>query len=105
AFHPDWKMLDTPPTPPPTLSRARAIGLGNGLRYVYTGNIHDEAGGSTYCPHCAAVLIGRDWYENTAWNLHRGACAACGAVVAGLFEERPGDWGQKRRPLRIASYA
>ena len=41
AFHPDWKMMDRPPTPAATLIRARDIALKNGLRYVYTGNIHD----------------------------------------------------------------
>src|SRR5437763_5754594 len=54
AFHPDWKMLDTPATPASTLTRARRIALKNGLRYVYTGNVHDEEGGSTYCHACGA---------------------------------------------------
>ena len=105
AFHPDWKMLDRPPTPPATLSRARAIGLGNGLRYVYTGNVHDEAGGSTFCPGCGALLIGRDWYQITAWALRDGACGACGTMIAGIFEGRAGDWGRRRRPLGIAAFA
>ena len=105
AFHPDWKMLDRPPTPPATLSRARAIGLGNGLRYVYTGNVHDEAGGSTFCPGCGALLIGRDWYQITAWALRDGACGACGTKIAGIFEGRAGDWGRRRRPLGIAAFA
>src|SRR5207249_746620 len=68
AFHPDWKMLDTPPTPPQTLRLARRIAIEAGLRYVYTGNIHDEAGQSTYCHGCGATLIGRDWYDLTGWN-------------------------------------
>ncbi|TMH48360.1 MAG: AmmeMemoRadiSam system radical SAM enzyme, partial [Betaproteobacteria bacterium] len=50
AFHPDYKMTDIPPTPAATLTRARKIALGHGLRYVYTGNVHDPEGGSTYCP-------------------------------------------------------
>ena len=54
AFHPDWKMLDVPPTPPQTLTRARRIALAGGLRYVYTGNVHDAAGQSTYCHGCGA---------------------------------------------------
>src|SRR6201993_1315161 len=69
AFHPDWKMLNKPHTPPLTLTRAREIAMRNGLHYVYTGNVHDEDGGSTYCHVCGAKLIGRDWYEITAWNL------------------------------------
>src|SRR5438874_9525663 len=43
AFHPDWKMTETPATPPATLKTARRIALEAGLRYVYTGNIHHGA--------------------------------------------------------------
>ncbi len=103
AFHPDWKMLDVPPTPAATLTRARRIAMKNGLRYVYTGNVHDEEGGSTYCHHCKAKLIGRDWYELTAWNLDAdGKCRACGTPLPGVFEERPGRWGAQRLPVRLA---
>jgi pyruvate formate lyase activating enzyme len=82
AFHPDWKMADTPPTPPATLRRARAIALKNGIRYVYTGNVHDRDGQSTYCHGCGEVLIGRDWYRLSDWNLTpQGACRFCGGIV------------------------
>ncbi|HMP77117.1 MAG TPA: AmmeMemoRadiSam system radical SAM enzyme [Kiritimatiellia bacterium] len=102
AFHPDYKMMDHPPTPPATLTRARAIALRNGLRYVYTGNVHDEAGGSTYCPSCGARVVGRDWYEITAWQLtDDGACRSCGAKIPGHFAGPPGTWGAKRRPVRL----
>jgi pyruvate formate lyase activating enzyme len=102
AFHPDWKMLDKPPTPPATLTRARRIGLKNGLRYVYTGNVHDSAGGSTWCHGCGALLIGRDWYELLAWNLDaEGRCRDCGTPCAGVFERRPGRWGARRMPVRM----
>jgi pyruvate formate lyase activating enzyme len=100
AFHPDYKMMDVAPTPPATLKRAREIALGHGLRYVYTGNVHDEAGQSTCCHACGARLIGRDWYEITAWHLTpEGACASCGTQCAGVFEARPGTWGQRRMPV------
>lgn len=103
AFHPDYKMLDRPPTPPETLTRARSIAMRNGLHYVYTGNVHDEEGGSTYCPSCRQRVIGRDWYEITAWNLDaRGHCRACGAAIPGVFEKRHGTWGAKRVPIRIS---
>jgi pyruvate formate lyase activating enzyme len=103
AFHPDWKMLDTPPTPPVTLTRARQIAVRNGLRYVYTGNVHDEAGGSTYCHHCGHRLIGRDWYELTDWGLAAdGCCLVCGTACAGVFERCPGSWGAQRMPVRLA---
>ena len=106
AFHPDCKMRDQPPTPPATLSRARQIARGNGVRYAYTGNVHDEAGGTTYCHDCGALLIGRDWYRLTAWNLDaNGACAACGEPLPGLIEERPGEWGPRRLPVRLRDFA
>jgi pyruvate formate lyase activating enzyme len=104
AFHPDYKMRDRPNTPPATLTRARDIAVANGVRYAYTGNVHDESGGSTYCHACGARLIGRDWYVLTDWKLDAsGACGSCGARCAGVFEARPGSWGARRVPLRIAS--
>ena len=69
AFHPDWKMMDTPATPHETLARARQIALDAGIRFVYTGNTHDKGRQSTYCPNCAARVIGRDWYELSEWNV------------------------------------
>lgn len=102
AFHPDWRMRDTPPTPPDTLRRARAIALANGLRYVYTGNVHDPEGQSTYCHGCGARLVGRDGYTITSWALDdAGRCAACRAACAGVFENRPGAWGGRRLPVRM----
>ncbi len=106
AFHPDYKMLDRPHTPPATLSRARQIALSNGVRYAYTGNVHDEAGGSTLCHNCGERLIGRDWYTLTAWNLSDdGCCRRCGAACAGVFDGPPGQWGARRRPVRLAEAA
>jgi pyruvate formate lyase activating enzyme len=106
AFHPDWKMTDRPPTPPATLTRARGIGLANGLRYVYTGNVHDQEGGTTLCHGCGERLIVRDWYEIRRWNLAPdGSCPVCGTPCAGRFEAQPGAWGARRRPVRLADYA
>ena len=105
AFHPDCKMTDTPPTPPQTLRMARRIATEAGIRYVYTGNIHDPAGQTTYCHRCGAVLIGRDWYDLTAWNLSAdGRCAECGTRCHGVFEAAPGRWGRRRRPIRLRSF-
>jgi pyruvate formate lyase activating enzyme len=106
AFHPDYRMRDVPATPPATLMRARRIGRENGLRYVYTGNIHDKEGGSTYCHGCGACLIGRDWYELSDWNLTPdGKCTSCGTACAGVFEAKPGRWGRRRQPIRLRDYA
>lgn len=103
AFHPDFKMLDKPGTPPSTLAMARKIAMKNGIRYVYTGNVHDEEGGSTYCHQCGKVVIGRDWYTLTRWNLNeKGACVFCGAACAGVFDKKPGTWGPRRLPVRLS---
>jgi pyruvate formate lyase activating enzyme len=100
AFHPDYKMRDVAHTPHATLRRAREIAVRHGLRYVYTGNVHDEAGQSTYCHCCGAELIGRDWCQITAWRLTpESACTSCGATCAGVFEARHGTWGQRRVPV------
>jgi len=105
AFHPDWKMMDTPATPPATLKTARRIALEAGLRYVYTGNIHDGAGQSTYCHGCGATLIGRDWYDLTAWNLSAdGRCADCGAPCAGVFDAGHGTWGRRRQAITVPPF-
>ena len=103
AFHPDWKMLDKTRTPAATLTRARSIALRNGLRYVYTGNVHDPVGSSTYCPNCGERVIERDWYEIGEWRLDDfGQCLNCGTRLAGVFSGRPGTWGAKRMGVRIA---
>jgi len=68
--------------------------------------VHDEDGGSTYCHHCNAKLIGRDWYVLTAWNLDdSGKCRTCGTLLPGVFEKQPGTWGAKRLPVRLANAA
>lgn len=106
AFHPDYKMTDKPNTPPETLIRAWRIARKNGVRYAYTGNIHNKETGSTYCHECGLRLIGRDWYELSDWNLTpEGNCARCGTACAGVFEPKPGDWGRKRRPVRLKEFA
>ena len=102
AFHPDWKMTDKPHTPAATLTRARRIALGNGLRYVYTGNVHDPVGSSTWCPTCGALLIERDWYKLGHWRLDAGgACLGCGSRLPGVFDGPPGAWGPRRLPVRL----
>ena len=100
AFHPDWKMRGIPSTPPRTLARARETAHAAGIRHAYTGNVHDEAGQSTYCHGCGARLIGRDGYRITSWGLdQKGHCGACSAPCAGLFEAAAGTWGPRRAPV------
>jgi pyruvate formate lyase activating enzyme len=102
AFHPDWRMMDTPPTPPETLRTARGIAVKAGIRYVYTGNIHDPSGQTTYCHVCGVVLIGRNGYELTAWNLSADStCIKCRTRCPGVFEPVHGRWGSRRHPVRV----
>jgi pyruvate formate lyase activating enzyme len=105
AFHPDYKMTDLPPTPPATLTRARNIGLSAGLQYVYTGNVHDAEGGTTFCPHCHSPLIVRDWHEIRHYDLtETGACTLCGTSVVGRFGKFESQFGRRRIPLRVANF-
>ena len=103
AFHPDFKMLDTPHTSLGTLQQARDIALAAGLRYVYTGNVGDVKSGSTYCHQCGLLLIERCQYELGDWSLDsKGCCHNCGAKLPGRFEPLPGTWGRRRQPIRFA---
>lgn len=102
AFHPDWKMMDKPHTPKASLLMARNIAIKNGVRYAYVGNVHDKAADSTYCHGCGKLLIGRDWYELSEWNLDAtGKCKFCGVQCAGVFEKQPGTWGAKRQSVAM----
>ncbi|MFT3764542.1 MAG: AmmeMemoRadiSam system radical SAM enzyme [Minicystis sp.] len=103
AFHPDYRMLDVPGTPPETLRRARQIGIDAGLRYVYTGNVHDPEGDTTCCPSCGAACIERDWYSILAYRLNEaGQCQRCGTRIAGRYAARAESFGRRRIPVVIA---
>jgi pyruvate formate lyase activating enzyme len=104
AFHPDWKMDDIPATPVSTLTRAREIARRAGLHYVYTGNVHDTGGGSTFCPSCGEAVIVRDWYRIDLYRLSEaGACLSCGAQVAGRFQRFGKPFGPRRIPVRLSA--
>jgi pyruvate formate lyase activating enzyme len=105
AFHPDYRMLDKPRTPYETLATARRVAMGEGVRYAYVGNVHDSGRASTYCHACGSPLIERDWYTLLSWNLDaKGCCRSCGTACAGVFDGPPGNWGQKRLPVRLADF-
>ncbi|RDH82571.1 MAG: AmmeMemoRadiSam system radical SAM enzyme [endosymbiont of Galathealinum brachiosum] len=103
AFHPDWKMRDIEQTPAATLTRARNIAMKTGLRYVYTGNVHDTSGSSSYCHQCGHLLIERDWYELGRWELDaNGCCESCKTPLPGVFEATAGNWGARRLPIFVS---
>ena len=101
AFHPDFRMRDKGRTPTATLVRARDIAMEAGIRYVYTGNVHDPRGQSTYCPGCGEMVIGRDGYVIQSWNMNASNCGSCGHAIAGVFQDRPGTWGSRRLPVHL----
>ncbi|MEA2114536.1 MAG: AmmeMemoRadiSam system radical SAM enzyme [Thermodesulfobacteriota bacterium] len=85
AFSPTYKMMDREPTPVTTLRRAREIGLAEGLRFVYEGNIPGEGGENTYCPACGEELISRYGFSIRQNNLTEGRCPTCGKQIAGVW--------------------
>jgi pyruvate formate lyase activating enzyme len=104
AFHPDYKMTDIPRTPTATLVRAREIGMKAGIRYVYTGNVHDRTGGTTFCPGCGKGVIVRDWHDIERYDLTpEGRCRHCAAQLPGRFERYARPWGGRRMPVRVAA--
>ncbi len=101
AFHPDYRMRDTPATPLATLRRAREVAREAGLAFVYTGNLPDPEGSTTYCPGCGRPVIERDGYRLLAYRIEAGGCAACHTPIPGRFDPTPGHWGPRRRPVRF----
>jgi pyruvate formate lyase activating enzyme len=86
AFHPDYQVLDRPPTPRATLTRARKLAREAGLKYVYTGNVRDPEGETTCCPACGRVVIQRDGYRLLDLHLRQdGTCGHCGSRIPGVF--------------------
>ncbi|MFP6571673.1 MAG: AmmeMemoRadiSam system radical SAM enzyme, partial [Vicinamibacterales bacterium] len=101
AFHPDFKMLEKPRTPSVTLERARAQAKKAGIHHVYTGNVRDVQGQSTWCSGCGALLVERDGYELGKWGIEEGACGSCSLPVPGHYAAVAGTWGSRRQPVRI----
>lgn len=101
AFHPDYKMMNLPRTPTHTLTKARNVARQMGLKYVYTGNVHDQDGDTTYCGGCGTELIVRDWYDLKSYKMNMNKCSKCSYVIPGHFDPKPGDWGKKRVRVKM----
>jgi pyruvate formate lyase activating enzyme len=85
AFHPDFRLRDRDKTPEYTLKMARDIGIRSGIKFCYTGNIHDTEGQTTFCPKCNHNLIKRNWHDVTKYNLVYDGCPKCGTKIPGRF--------------------
>ncbi len=102
AFHPAWKLLDRPPTPPNTLLAAREIALRAGLHHVYLGNIRNLEGATTHCAKCHAMLIRRSGYDILDYRLTpSGCCPDCGEPLAGRFGPAAGSFGTRFVPVHM----
>ncbi|WP_245703006.1 AmmeMemoRadiSam system radical SAM enzyme [Raineyella antarctica] len=114
AYRPDPRMPETglaasglagvPPTPPEALLRAVDIAREVGLRYVYSGGAGTPATGTTYCHGCGAALIEREGHTVQRYRItSQGRCPECRAVLPGAFDDRPGDFGARRIPIRLGN--
>ncbi|HEY5957056.1 MAG TPA: AmmeMemoRadiSam system radical SAM enzyme [Polyangiaceae bacterium] len=104
AFHPDYRMLDVPGTPASTCMRARDIAREVGLKYVYTGNIDDSKGQTTYCPECQKEVLVRRGYDVREAEFNNGQCRACGCAIDGHFDSGGiGTFGTRRIPVEVLS--
>ena len=123
AFHPDNRMMNVPRTHLSTLKRARQIGVDAGLKFVYTGNVPDAEGSTTFCPGCGAGIITREGYEVTRYDVvcdrtgresgesdsetpdSRPAttanCVHCGTAIPGRWDPEVGEFGNRRIPIRL----
>jgi pyruvate formate lyase activating enzyme len=86
AFHPDYQLTDKAWTPPETLRQARRIALDSGLKFVYTGNVQDGEGSTTFCPDCGKVVIERVGFHVAKNVVKDGKCSYCGEGLAGIWK-------------------
>ena len=103
AFHPNYKMLDVPPTSRATLRRARSIAMQEGVHHVYTGNVHDPEGDTTCCAECGTALIAATGTRSSSGTCEKGGCPTCGTRCAGVFEPSAGAWGARRLSVKMAA--
>ncbi len=91
AFHPDYKMIEPPPTNARQLIRAAELGAEEGLRFVYAGNLPGRVGPweNTYCPKCREMLIDRYGFLVRQYKITlEGRCPSCQTKIPGIWPER-----------------
>jgi pyruvate formate lyase activating enzyme len=84
-FHPEYLLKNLPPTPVPTLERAKAAADAGGLHYAYVGNVPGHPAESTYCPACRRMVVERTGYTIGAVNIQKGRCRFCQHPIAGQW--------------------
>jgi pyruvate formate lyase activating enzyme len=84
-FHPDYQMLNLPPTPVETLEKAYEIAKAHGVRYPYVGNVPGHRGNNTYCPKCGKTVVSRTGFFVTDVRVIAGRCQYCNETIAGVW--------------------
>ena len=84
-FHPHLDLSHLPDTPIETLEMAHSIGKGEGLDYIYLGNVPGHGLEDTYCPRCGNVLIKRDIFKIVKNRVKENKCPDCGREIFGSF--------------------
>lgn len=84
-FHPDYRMLNLPPTPVATLERAYDLAKSAGVRYPYVGNVPGHPGNHTFCPACGSAVIRRSGFFVTDVQMEKGCCRNCRTPIAGVW--------------------
>jgi len=84
-FSPSYKMTHLPYTPIKTLDEARSIAMGEGIKYVYVGNVVGHPANSTYCPKCGKKLIERTHFILLKNHVKNGLCPFCNEKIPGIW--------------------
>ncbi|MGD0869208.1 MAG: AmmeMemoRadiSam system radical SAM enzyme [Bryobacteraceae bacterium] len=84
-FHPEYLLKNLPPTPLPTLERAKAICDAEGLNYVYIGNVPGHPAENTWCPKCRRIVVERAGFTVRALHLDGGKCHFCQQAIPGIW--------------------
>jgi pyruvate formate lyase activating enzyme len=96
-FYPHLDLSHIPPTPIETIERARDIGMEEGIRYVYVGNIPGHPGEDTYCHGCGRCVIRRSGFSIARTSLVEGRCPRCDTVIPGRITAAEAGSPQRRR--------
>jgi len=84
-FHPEYLLKNLPPTPVPTLERAKAIADAEGLHYVYIGNVPGHPAENTYCPKCRKLLVERVGLTTSQMLIQKNSCPFCKQPIPGIW--------------------
>lgn len=85
-FYPHAELIDVKPTRIAKVEQVRDLGLDEGLRYVYVGNLPGHPAQDTRCHACGELLVARRAFAIVGGALRDGKCGRCSAPIPGRFE-------------------